>query len=182
MITLILGPMYAGKSSELIRLVRRHHIAKKDCLIVKYSKDDRYECGNNVYTHDGICTTNIKAITCPKIIDIDDILTELTELTETVVCFDEGQFFENLKEICLELCRQNVIIYISALNSDYRSKMFPSIVDILPHCENIKFLNSVCSECMEETAIYSKRMSEQTEIEIIGGKELYSPLCKKCFL
>lgn len=176
MITLIIGPMYAGKSSDLFTVTRRHVRQDHKCLFVKYRKDNRYS-EDKIYTHDNI-NLDEDCLISPKTINIEDIL----KYSPEVVCIDEGQFFDNLVDVSIELSKRDISVYISALNSDYRGKMFPSIVEIIPHCDTIKFLNAICSRCKEDRGIYSRRKSDEKEIELIGGLEMYYVLCRKCLL
>ena len=87
-IELIIGPMFSGKTTELIRIIRRNIFAKKSCIIVKYKHDTRYSI-EDVSTHD---LQQAKAISCHN---IEEVYPEL--LKYQVIGIDEGQFFKDVK-------------------------------------------------------------------------------------
>lgn len=176
-IELIIGPMFSGKTTEMLRRLNRHKLGNKKILVVKYDKDDRY-CKNAICTHD-----NIKNDKSYYIINTDN-LDSVSELLEKkfvdVIGIDEGQFFENIDVYCdLWANFHNKKIIIAALNGDYKRKMFENITELLPKCENITKLTSIC-KCGEEASFTHRKNKEQKQ-EIIGGKDIYEPLCRICF-
>ena len=113
-----------------------------------------------------------------------DNLDSVSELLEKkfvdVIGIDEGQFFENIDVYCdLWANFHNKKIIIAALNGDYKRKMFENITELLPKCENITKLTSIC-KCGEEASFTHRKNKEQKQ-EIIGGKDIYEPLCRICF-
>ena len=116
-IRLIIGPMFSGKTSELINRYRKHTIAGKKCLLVKYKKDTRYS-NDHIVTHDG---TNIKAVACLKLSEIDNIINDFD-----VICVDEIQFYEDGDEYCDKWANEpyNKKIEVCGLNGDYERKPF----------------------------------------------------------
>ena len=94
-IELIIGPMFSGKSTELQRRIKRHTIAKRDCVVVKYVKDTRYSV-NEMATHD---QRFIKAIATDSLLAIVESL-----IAHDVIGIDEGQFFNDVIDLSL-VCR-----------------------------------------------------------------------------
>jgi len=92
-IELIIGPMFSGKSTELLRRVRRNKFSKKSCILVKYKFDTRYS-NEGVATHDKL---SVKAISCTG---IEEIYSEL--LKYQVIGIDEGQFFKDVFLVKIE--------------------------------------------------------------------------------
>ena len=86
-IELIIGPMFSGKSTELMRRIKRHIIAKHDCIVVKYINDTRYAV-NEMATHD---KQFLKATSSSKLEDIYESL-----MAHNVIGIDEGQFFPDV--------------------------------------------------------------------------------------
>src|SRR4051812_25804810 len=68
-VEIILGPMFSGKTSELIRRIRRYMVAKYDCLVIKYSRDTRYTADDKAATHD---KTTIQARPCASLNEVVD--------------------------------------------------------------------------------------------------------------
>lgn len=173
-IILILGPMYSGKSTELIKRVRRHFISKQNCLLVKYAADDRYSDKNAVCTHDKHDSGDIPCISLGKDIDISKIPKDVQ-----VVGIDEGQFYNNLTSVCLQLAAEGKIVYVSALNGTYKKELFSAVAELIPHCDDLIYLTAVCDRC-HNNAIYSHRLVDSESIELIGGTGTYVALCRKC--
>ena len=100
MIELILGPMFSGKSSELLRKVRRFEIAKKRSLVINYTHDNRYSSEEVMSTHDKYwihsCRLTFKAVKCSSISEVDKIYSSYD-----VIAIDEGQFFPDVRHLLL---------------------------------------------------------------------------------
>ncbi|ABI99059.1 thymidine kinase [Deerpox virus W-1170-84] len=171
-IQLILGPMFSGKSTELIRLLRRYQLAKYKCNIIKYSKDDRYGNDEFLYTHDKLSIPAISSKTLNEayshIIDVD------------VIGIDEGQFFPDIVNFSESMANIGKIVIIAALDGTYKRSPFNDILQLIPLSEKVIKLNAVCMNCCGE-ASFSKRISDEKEIEIIGGSEKYKSVCRKCY-
>lgn len=181
-IELIIGPMFSGKTTELLRRLNRHKLANKRVLIVKYSQDNRYS-KTEVCTHDNI--KNDKSYDIINTTDLNDVADYLQIEMENsrpidVIGIDEGQFYEDINIFCdLWANYHNKKIIISALNGDYKRQMFDNLVYLLPICEEITKLTSIC-RCGND-ASFTHRKINNTKQEIIGGKDIYEPLCRKCF-
>ena len=173
-IQLILGPMFSGKSSELIKLIRRFNVKKQKTIVVKFSFDNRYSFENecNVTTHDKF---TYPAIKCTKLSEVKSILDE-----HDVIGIDEGQFFPDLMSVCEDLANKGKNIVISALNANYKRESFESILNIFPKCEKIINLQSICYFCNED-APFTLRTVNNTDEVLIGGIESYKPVCRVCY-
>ena len=175
-IVLILGPMYSGKSTELIKRVRRHYVSKQNCQLIKYDADSRYGDQITVCTHDLHTSGDIPCISFGKYIDLSKV-EDIDSLD--VVGIDEGQFYSNLAEVCLQLSDEGKTVYVSALNGTYKKQLFSTVADLIPHCDAIIYLTAVCDRCHKD-AVYSHRTVANEDIELIGGTDSYIALCRKC--
>jgi len=181
-IKLIIGPMFSGKTTELLRRLKRHKLSHKKVLIVKYSKDERYS-KTEICTHDNI--KHDKSYDVINTNDLNEVADYLQQQMEDynpidVIGIDEGQFFDDINIFCdLWTNYHNKKIIISALNGDYKRKMFNNLVTLIPICEDITKLTSIC-RCGQE-ASFTHRKIKGEEQEIIGGKDIYKPLCRNCF-
>eukprot|EP00040_Diaphanoeca_grandis_P028701 m.166627 g.166627 ORF g.166627 m.166627 type:complete len:244 (-) comp31435_c1_seq1:891-1622(-) len=167
----IIGPMFSGKSTELLRRMRRHTIAKNSCALLKYCKDTRYsaEC---VSTHD---QQQMKAISSATLMPIVDQLTDTS-----VVGIDEGQFFPDVVEFCELMANQGKTVIVAALDGDFLRRPFGQIAELIPHAEHVLKLNAVCFNCSRDAA-FSKRIAGGDEVEVIGGADKYVAACRQCF-
>jgi thymidine kinase len=168
-IQLIVGPMFAGKSTELLRRIKRHRLAGKKCMLVSHATDTRTKKG--VSTHDDKEEEALR-VTCAK-----DALSRIPADVQ-VVGVDEGQFFEDLRAF-VALARRATVI-IAGLNGTFDAKPFPSITDIIPFSTSITLLTAICVSCGED-AIFSKRKGASKDVVLVGSSDAYQPACFKCF-
>ncbi|GFY45855.1 thymidine kinase, cytosolic [Trichonephila inaurata madagascariensis] len=170
-IQVIFGPMFSGKTTELIRRMRRYQIAKHNCLIVKYANDVRYD-SNNIATHDRQCLSAVCATT----------LTDLKNMAcnYSVIGIDEGQFFPDTVSFAEEMANNGKIVIVAALDGTFQRKAFGDILQLVPLAESVIKLTAVCMLCFDE-ASFTKRIGLETEVEIIGGTDKYMAVCRKCY-
>lgn len=171
-IELIIGPMYASKTSTLIARAERFSIAGKKCLVVKYAGDNRYSSGDEVHTHNG---RKYEAIKCKKLSEIDGVVSGYD-----VVLIDEGQFFVGLVGLCDSLAGMGKIVVVSALDGNFKREPFGEICMLVPRAERILKLSAVCTECGED-AYFTKRIVGGEKEELIGGVESYKAVCRGCY-
>ncbi|XP_070596209.1 thymidine kinase, cytosolic [Erythrolamprus reginae] len=170
-IQVIFGPMFSGKSTELMRRVRRFQIAQYKCLLIKYAKDTRY-CVNGVSTHDRN-TMEAMSACCLK-----DVQQEA--LNSAVIGIDEGQFFPDIIEFCETMANAGKTVIVAALDGTFQRKAFGNILQLVPLAESVVKLNAVCMECYHE-ASYTKRLGAEKEVEVIGGADKYHSVCRVCY-
>lgn len=168
MIELIIGCMFSGKSTELIRIYDRFRIAKKRCIMLKHSFDTRYDA-NAVSTHTGV---KINCISVNKLMDVD-------VQNYDVICIDEAQFFDDLIEFCEKEALDKYIV-VAGLDADYKMNAFSNITNLVPKCDIVRKLNAVCSKC-GDNASFSKRITSETDVNVIGGQDKYISVCRNCF-
>ena len=170
-IELILGPMFSGKSTRLIELMRKYVYKAKKTIMVKYYADQRYSEKSEVVTHDLI---KYDSINCKLLRNSFDTLKQYD-----VIGIDEGQFFSDLVEVCEELALMGKIILIAALNGDFRMEPFPVIQRIISKSDKIKLLKAYCFNCHKD-AKFSLRIVQSNETVLIGAGEAYKPACREC--
>lgn len=171
-IELITGAMCSGKTSSLLARIRRERIAKKECLLIKYAKDERYNT-DGVVSHDGI---SAPAIRCGEILEIPEKYQNVD-----VIGIDEGQFFKNLVEFCENLANQGKTVIVAALESTFEREPFGQVLFLFVKAEKVHKLDAVCCLC-HGPAAFTIRNSDEKEVEVIGGLEKYSPACRECHI
>ena len=170
-IELIIGPMFSGKSTRLIEAIRKYSYKAKKTLMIKYHADKRYSDKSEVVTHDLI---KYDSIECKNLSDSFEKLKNYD-----VIGIDEGQFFNDLVEICEELALQNKIVIIAALNGDFRMEPFPVVSRLISKSDKIKLMKAYCFNCHKD-AKYSLRIVQSNETVLIGAGEAYKPACRTC--
>lgn len=181
-VDLILGPMFAGKSEELMRLLRRQRITGNKIILVKSKKDTRDNDPANVYTHNG---TKFDAVSCNFISDIAEELSAYD-----VIGIDEGQFFADLVPAVRNLKRAGKRVVIAALHADYLQRSWKNgVLELIPDAFDVFKLHAVCKPPIKgmlcgKDANNSFRVSGDTEQFVIDCKEesKYTPLCDACYI
>jgi thymidine kinase len=173
-IELILGPMFSGKTSELFRRLKRYKIAHKKCALIRYSRDNRYS-SDKLFNHD-------KETLIIDLFSISSFIDEEPDLISyDVIGIDEGQFIIDTPSFSDRMANQGKIIIISALDGDFKRKGFGKFLnEIVPLCEEVIKLNSICHICQSEMGAFTQRTTDDQEIEKIGGLEMYKSTCRRC--
>ena len=171
---LIIGPMFAGKTTEICRLLRRHVIAGKDCIMVKFAGSDRYGT-HGVTNHDGVNCNGFPTITSTT---LRGIYNEL--VLYTVVAVDEVQFFGDAFEIIKKLILIGKTVIASGLLADSNLDPFPSVSQLMAISTSVEQLTAICVECGAIAPTTHKTANKSVHNQI-GGKELYQALCMSCY-
>lgn len=188
-IILILSCMFSGKTETLLTYARRYTFAKKKIVLVKYSKDNRYNESETNPSETNPCETSEKIISHNKTMMNSTfsccLLSEISETNEIknsdVILIDEIQFFADAPVECEKFANNGKIVIVSGLNGNFKREEFPVISKLLSLCEEVKMLSSVCSQCGEDAHFTHRNDKTNDTIEVIGGIGLYEPRCRKCF-
>ena len=181
-ITLIIGPMFSGKTSELIRLVDRKRIAGKKCLIIKHTTDNRYDNLENI---DNITTHSKISYSKTDIIKLNELLNTLSvEIVENksydVVAIEEGHFFSNINNFCNTLANNNIDVIVSAIDSSFKQEMFKNIGELIANAEIVMKLTAICMECRSKDAHFNIRTISSDQDILVGGADIYKSVCRQC--
>jgi thymidine kinase len=171
---LIIGPMFSGKSTELVRRVRALQQLEKNVLVIKPSIDNRYEKGTSeLITHNN---DSIKCNVMERLSDLDEFV---IKIVDTIV-IDEGQFFSDLKETVLFwLANYKVNIIVGGLDGDYQRNPIGKILELIPHSDVCTKQTSRCVECNDGTsAPFTRRKIKSDEQILVGGSDIYEPVCR----
>lgn len=168
----ILGCMYSGKSTELLKIINYYKILEKHLYIINHKLDTRYG-ENNIISHD---KKSFPAINCSTL--MENINKEDYKNSDVVI-IEEAQFFEDLKKFVEISLENNKIIYVAGLDGDSFMKPFGQILDLIPLCDSVKKLSALCMLCKDGTrANFTKRIVENQEQKLIGSFESFIPVCR----
>lgn len=170
-IQVIFGPMFSGKTTELIRRLKRYTFAMYRCLIIRYIKDNRYseDC---IASHDGQL---LSATSCANLYDIAHTVDNFD-----VIGIDEGQFFQDsIISFAEEMANRGKIVIIAALDATFQRTEFGKILQLVPIAESVVKLNAVCMSCFSD-ASFTKRTTNEQEVELIGSTDKYMSVCREC--
>lgn len=171
-IEVITGSMFSGKTEELIRRLRRAQFAGLKVEIFKPSIDKRYS-SDRVVSHDE------KSIHSTPVDNASSIL--LLASGVDVVAIDEAQFFDaSLVDVCNRLANDGVRVLVAGLDMDFMGNPFGPIPSLLSVSEFITKVHAICVRC-GSLAHYSFRKSDEESVVLLGEKDKYEPLCRKCY-
>lgn len=170
-VIVITGPMFSGKTTELIRRAReykeRHGLR---VLVINHAKDVR-TTQNTVRTHDGV--------TYPAVHAHDLMLVNTRQYD--IVAVDEGQFFNNLRTfVDIETRRWGKRVLVAGLNSDYLRRPFGEMPLLMSLADHVVVKHSTCSAC-SSPALFTQRLSENGDTIDVGGAEKYAARCRNCW-
>ena len=177
-----LGPMFSGKTTKLIQLHKIRTYIGKEVIVINYIADTRYS-DVMLSTHDRIM------IPCILIHDLKDAW-ENPENTyynkihsADTILINEGQFFKGLFDTVLEMVeKEKKDVHICGLDGDFKRNPFGEILQLIPYCDHVEKLTSLCACCKDGTpGLFSHRITSENE-QIVVGTDNYKPLCRKCYM
>lgn len=175
-LNIYVGPMYAGKSTKLIKLFHDLIEKKQNVCVLTHSDENRYS-NHKLSTH------NKEQINCKKYKTIESFKNNESKTFETInhILIDEAQFFTDLN-MCLEFVeKMNIHVSVFGLDADFQRNKFGKIVDLIPYCDHFEKLKGSCVVC-GLPSLFSYRKVNIKEQVLIGKNDIYEPLCRSCFL
>lgn len=172
-IEVIAGPMFSGKSEELIRRVTRYGIARIPVQTFKPQVDTRYASGE-VVSHSNL---SMEAI---PVHDSGELLHRVEDRT-VVIGIDEGQFFdEGLVDVAMRLAGAGKQLIIAGLDLDYLGRPFEPIPSLMLHAEYVTKALAVCHRC-GGPGLFTQRVVQSDELVVLGAQDSYEARCRLCF-
>lgn len=172
-VEVVCGPMFSGKSEELIRRLRRAMIARKRVQVFKPVIDDRYSLDEIVSHGDSRLKSEV-------VNNARDILTKLDWRTE-VVGVDEANFMgQELVEVAQQLADSGKQVIIAGLDTDYMGRPFVPMPDLLCIAESITKTLAICMRC-GNPAKHTQRLAGGDNLIEVGAAGTYEARCRRCF-
>lgn len=179
-IHVIIGPMFSGKTSRLLRetdeLERQGEV---NILLLKSDKDTRYS-SDHIVSHDGILKKCFAVRHLSQDVMSSGSLKEIYD-SSNVVAIDEAQFFgRDLVEFCTKAAEEDQKrVIVAGLDGDFTRCRFGYILDMIPLADTVTKLTGQCHFCNDK-ALFSKRiLGDCQKQEEIGGSERYVPVCRR---
>ncbi|CAN1142093.1 Thymidine kinase [Linum perenne] len=195
-IHIIVGPMFAGKTTTLLRRIqsedesgRIHGDVDMGSLtamtfllikvaIIKSDKDTRYGL-DSIVTHDGL---KLPCWSLPKLSLFRQSLGVHAYNQLDVIGIDEAQFFDDLYDFCREAADQDgKTVIVAGLDGDYMRRSFGAVLDVIPLADSVTKLNAHCELCGKR-AFFTLRKTDETKVELIAGADVYMPVCRRHFV
>jgi len=172
-IEVICGPMFSGKSEELIRRLRRARIARKHVQVFKPALDDRYSA-------DEIVSHGDQRMQSEVVSSANEIL-EKTDGRTQVIGIDEANFFGlDLVAATARLADGGKQVIIAGLDTDFLGRPFSPMPELLCLAESITKTLAICMRC-GNPAKHTQRLVESIDLLVVGATGMYEARCRRCF-
>jgi thymidine kinase len=172
-IEVVCGPMFSGKSEELIRRLRRAKIARKRVQVFKPVLDDRYSIDEIVSHGDQRMKSTVVA-GAKELFDQADGRTQ-------VIGIDESNFFgPDLADVASRLADAGKQVIVAGLDTDYLGRPFPPMPELLCLAESITKTLAICMRC-GNPAKHTQRLFESKDLIVVGASGMYEARCRRCF-
>jgi thymidine kinase len=169
----ICGPMFSGKSEELMRRLRRAIIARKRVQVFKPLIDQRYS-SDEIVSHNDL---RMKSQVIQRASEILPLIDPRTD----VVGIDEANFFgPDLVEIATQLADGGKQVMLAGLDTDYMGRPFPPMPELLSLAESITKTLAICMRC-GNPAKHTQRLVESNDLIVVGAGGMYEARCRRCF-
>ena len=169
---LIIGPMFSGKTSRLIDIYKQCKFCNIPVVVINHSSDTRY---------DELLLSNHDRVMIPCV-QTNNLMATYEQLKDSkVYLINEGQFFDDLYIYVEHLLKNSNKVYVCGLDGDFQRKKFGQILDLIPLCDKVTKLTSLCSICKNGTpGIFSMRLTVET-CQTLVGSDNYIPVCRNCY-
>tara|TARA_B100000963_G_C22586389_1_gene653319 strand:- start:126 stop:668 length:543 start_codon:yes stop_codon:yes gene_type:complete len=171
-VEVILGCMFSGKSTELLRRTNRYRAIGKEILLINHSYDNRTD--ESIKTHSNMKQTAIKTDRLESILELDSFK------TCDVIGIDEAQFFPDLLRFVKNAELHSKIIIVAGLDGDYKREPIGEILQVIPLCDEVVKLNAMDMIDRDGSpGIFSKRIVEGDDQVLVGANESYAAVSRK---
>jgi thymidine kinase len=177
----VMGPMFAGKTSEIQGVVRRNQCLGRSVLVLTADIDNRYQSDvAAIINHD---RTAIPA----RAISVDALMTVLEWsdfAVASAVVIDEAQFFRRclVDFVKAAVDDHGKHVTVVGLDGDAERRPFGNVLDLVPLADSVVKLTALCRQCGDGTAaIFTRSLASRSDQVAVGGAEMYEPVCRRHF-
>jgi len=171
-IVVICGPMFAGKTTELVRRVRQAQQQQRSICLIKPAQDNRWDA-RTIQTHDGASMPAIALTHAEQVIEVAG--------DASLVVIDEAHFFgEALLQPCLQLRAAQRSVMVVGVDTDHRGEPFDPFPSLIAIADTVLRLQGVCAQCGAPST-NTQRLTHDDRHIVVGGAETYQPRCQACF-
>ena len=173
----VCGPMFAGKTEELLRRVRRAVIARRRVVVIGHALDTRHGA-DRVASHIGV---DFPALAALRPEDIEAVVPDDTD----VVAIDEAQFFgPGLLPVVARLAARGQVVIVAGLDVTFDGDPFEPLPSLMALAERVDKLTAICLVCGEEAVFHVKVAGLPADADAltavnVGGTETYQARCRR---
>lgn len=175
------GPMYSGKTSKILDLYKQFKFCGVKTAVINFGEDTRYS-QTMLSTHDKTMIECIMSNTLTEAFPIGTVSGNTKIADIEVFLINEGQFFPDIVEWVKTVISPpyNKRVYVCGLDGDFKRNPFGNWLDLIAYSDEVHKLTSICHTCRCKPAIFSHRITEETQQKVIGS-DAYIPLCRQCY-
>jgi thymidine kinase len=178
-VEVIAGPMFAGKTEELLRRVRRAAIAGQRVVVFSHALDTRAG-GERIASHAGLDAPS------RAVASAEDIATSVDAGQLDIVAIDEAQFFgPGLVDVVRDLAARGLLVIVAGLDVTFLGQPFEPLPSLMVGAERVDKLTAVCSVCGADAIFHARKAAGGGDVsavtENVGGVETYQALCRRHF-
>lgn len=178
-IEVVCGPMYCGKTEELIRRLTRLKIAEQNFLVLRSEIDNRYS-RDSIASHSGKTWKS-------TLISRSSSFNELTN-GYSIVALDEAQFLDHgIVDELQRFAREGGRVIVAGLDMTYRQEPFGPMGAIMAIADSVTKFTAICHKCKNDDAVFTQRLIDgkpapmDGDTIVVGGNDMYEARCRKCF-
>lgn len=183
---LIIGPMYSGKTTELLHQINSYRSIGKRVMVINHTFDTTRYAAAGLSTHDD--PTAGKCPECATVSALSEVSQDAAlrqQLRDAdMVCIEELQFFEGARDTVMHWVNDlHKHVVAAGLIADYRCEAFGDVTKLIAHADEIKHVKALCSECNDGTeGIFTQRLSRHRDQVAVGAAEMYRAVCRAHYL
>ena len=188
-IDIIIGPMFSGKTSYLLRELSIFEGMGSSVLYINHSIDNRAD--QSFSTHNPLISKEIESkLNGMDMVKTDDLSSMYDKAKKyDIIGIDEAQFFKDLKKFVLNMAEvHGKRVILCGLSGNFKREIFGEVMELIPLCDRVTKLSSCCKRCARKKMIKEAHFSylfftgsEENDV-VVGGSETYIPVCRECFL
>lgn len=177
---LIIGPMFSGKSTELIKHANRYISIGKNVLAINHQINNRYG-SNKITTHDKKVFEN--CIIIDKLSEVHKTYSQMFNESDIII-IEELQFFsDGFDFIKNTVDKTNKTVITAGLSGDFKRNPFGDVLRLIPYADSLTQLSAYCKKCGDGTlANFTKRITNDSDVTIVGTSNEYEAVCRKHYL
>ena len=182
---LIVGPMFSGKSTELLRQIHRYRSIGCNVIVVNHALNSRYD-SRGITTHDSGTAPEERCVVATRLGELLVPDSEAFKQYERaqIIFVEELQFFPDAHDVVRQIVEgTDKSVVAAGLTADYRREPFGDVLRLLPHADRVTHLRGLCCQCRDGTpGAFTRRISGERQTTLVGAAEAYEVVCRRHYM
>jgi thymidine kinase len=169
---LVVGPMFAGKTTEIQAVIKRYKFVGRQVLVIKPAMDNRYSGDSAIVSHDQISLEAVSVHALKDALELADFK------TASVIAIDEAQFFTGLREFIETSIESGKDVIVVGLDGDAEGRPFTEVLELVAIADSVDKKTALCVHCGSPAMFTCSLKKRENRLEV-GGADMYEPTCRK---